>query len=274
MKKNTTYEKIPHNDFPIRVRQFQNYSSNYIHWHEQIEILYYQDNNAFVTYNLEEYKASCGDIVFVNGNELHMATSPEKPSTYYCFQLRTDFFSNFISGKYVVFENVIQDKDCSLCLDKVIRCFSGSDLDREIRAKLYMYEFLDILSKKYIKSISPEDEYKKNFKIYDRFNEIVIYINAHYDEPLTVPSLADRFFMSTSYFASMFRQNSGLSVMKYVNNLRIKHAKAYLDRDSMSISQVASAVGFDDFNYFSRKFKQLTGYTPSEYKKLKEYERE
>lgn len=269
MKNNTTYEKIPHNDFPIRVHRFTDYSSNHIHWHEQIEILYYKDSRAVVTYNLDEHKAEPYDIVFVNGNELHMATSPQNPATYYCFQLRGDFFSNFIGEKYVVFQNVIKDKECGNLLDKVVKCYFSGGFDKEIKAKKYMYEFLDILSQKYVKNQVPQEEYKKQFKVYDKFNEIIIYLNEHYDERLNVEALADRFFMSKSYFAAFFRQKAGMSVMKYINNLRIKHAKAYLDRDSMSVSQVAAAVGFDDFNYFSRKFKQLTGITPSGYQKNK-----
>ncbi len=75
--------------------------------------------------------------------------------------------------------------------------------------------------------------------------------------------------ISESYFHMLFKRWSGLSPVDYRNRLRVAHAKAILHNTSMSICEVASAVGFDDQFYFSRVFKAVTGVSPKKYRKTK-----
>ena len=56
-------------------------------------------------------------------------------------------------------------------------------------------------------------------------------------------------------------------LFEYVNELRIQKAKLFLEKEDTAISAIALQVGFSDINYFSRKFKAITGKTPTEYKK-------
>lgn len=267
--KPSTYERIPHREDHITIKTFENYNSASLHWHEIIEILYYHDDHTYVDCNLEEIHIKNGDIIFVNMNELHKATKRGFPSTYHCIHLRTDFFSNLIGGKYVVFKNLIRDKRCADLLDKVIKCYESDDFNKEIYMKKHMYEFFEIICKDHVQEVFDRTQYMKNFKVYDKFNDIVIYINDHYDEEITVGMIAEKFFVSESYLSSFFKEKSGKSMMKYVNEVRIERAKTYLLRTNMSIGEIADSVGFGDINYFSRKFRLLVGMTPSEYRKRK-----
>ncbi len=264
-----TYEKIPHRENHITVKFFEDYNLSHLHWHEMIEILYYHDDRTMVSCNLDEIDVKKDDIIFVNMNELHKATKKGFPSTFHCIQLRTDFFSNLIGGNYVVFKNFIRDKRCAEFLDKVIECYESDAFDKEIHMKKYMYEFFEIICQEHIQDVFDKTQYMKNFKVYDKFNDIVIYINDHYDEDITVSNIAEKFFISESYLSSLFKKNSGKSVMKYVNEVRIERAKTHLHRSSMNIGEIANYVGFGDINYFSRKFRSIVGMTPSEYKKSK-----
>lgn len=268
--KSSTYERIPHRENHITIKPFEDYNKSHLHWHEMIEILYYHDDRTVVDCNMDEISVKKGDIIFVNMNELHKATKKGLPATYHCIQLRTDFFSNFIGGKYVVFENVIRDERCTRELDRVIEYYESDSIDKEVSMKKHMYAFLEILCRDYVRNVFDRDKYARNLRIYDKFNDIVIYINDHYDEDLTVSDIAERFYVSESYLSSIFKNNSGKSVMKYVNEVRIERAKTYLERTNMSIGQIANCVGFGDINYFSRKFRTIVGMTPSEYKRAKE----
>ena len=58
---------------------------------------------------------------------------------------------------------------------------------------------------------------------------------------------------------------TGKTVPQYVTEVRIKKAKELLSDPSLKIRAVANAVGYDDPAYFMRKFKQVTGVTPTEY---------
>lgn len=75
--------------------------------------------------------------------------------------------------------------------------------------------------------------------------------------------------VSESYFHMMFKRWSGMSPVDYRNRLRVAHAKSILHNSSMSIGDVATAVGFDDRFYFSRVFKTVTGISPQKYRKMK-----
>ena len=57
-------------------------------------------------------------------------------------------------------------------------------------------------------------------------------------------------------------------MIDYLLQIRMEAAKRLLSEGSFALGAVAEAVGFDDYNYFSRVFKKRTGYTPTEYKKL------
>ncbi len=75
--------------------------------------------------------------------------------------------------------------------------------------------------------------------------------------------------ISLSYFHMLFKKWSGLSPVDYRNRLRVAHAKSILSNTSMSVSEIASTVGFDDQFYFSRVFKAVTGVSPQKYRKIK-----
>ena len=65
----------------------------------------------------------------------------------------------------------------------------------------------------------------------------------------------------------IFKARANRSVIEYVNEIRISHAKSLLEKESLAIGEIACRVGFNDINYFSRRFKAVTGMTPSEYKR-------
>ena len=71
--------------------------------------------------------------------------------------------------------------------------------------------------------------------------------------------------MSVSWLRKLFKQQVGVSLNKYLTNLRINKAKALMCSD-LQIGDIAEMVGFQDQLYFSRVFKQSTGLSPREYK--------
>ena len=72
---------------------------------------------------------------------------------------------------------------------------------------------------------------------------------------------------SPGYFRTIFKAETGLSPVEYLNRLRIVHAIEYLKDDYLSMSDVSASVGIYDANYFSRLFRKIIGYSPSEFRK-------
>lgn len=95
---------------------------------------------------------------------------------------------------------------------------------------------------------------------------ILLYIKNNYHLPITSKSVAEEFHYNPSYFSKMFSDEVGQPFTKYLALLRIEKAKRLLAVPGIKISQIARDVGFDDYPYFVRIFKQYTGMGPSSYR--------
>ena len=97
--------------------------------------------------------------------------------------------------------------------------------------------------------------------------DAVRYIEEYYAENFKMSFLAEKFNLSQSHFRKLFKGFTGLSPVEYRNGLRIERAKELLSRNTVSVSEVALAVGIEDQFYFSRIFKESEGVSPLRYKK-------
>ncbi|NBD25453.1 response regulator transcription factor [Paenibacillus glycinis] len=96
--------------------------------------------------------------------------------------------------------------------------------------------------------------------------EIKQYIHARYGEDLTRNSLADVVFLHPDYLARLFKKETGVSLGAYIIEARIAAAKQLLRATDQSVFAVAKKVGYANYSYFAKVFKQEAGVTPSEYK--------
>lgn len=80
-----------------------------------------------------------------------------------------------------------------------------------------------------------------------------------------VGELADRLEVSQEYLTRTFRTHVGMTPGKYLNQIRVEHAKLLLQRGDHSVAFVADACGFANGNYFARVFRSMVGVTPSVY---------
>lgn len=96
---------------------------------------------------------------------------------------------------------------------------------------------------------------------------ILNYIDNHYNEQLTLASLAKKFHFNYTYLSSYFNLHHKEGFSEYLNNERIKHASNFLKKGTLSISEICGIVGYTDHSYFTRVFKRITGMTPREFRK-------
>lgn len=78
----------------------------------------------------------------------------------------------------------------------------------------------------------------------------------------TLSSLAAAAHLSRTHFGRCFREQTGMSPMKYATVLRVERAKALLQNTALPVSEIMAQTGFLDASYFSRVFKSVTGYSP------------
>lgn len=94
------------------------------------------------------------------------------------------------------------------------------------------------------------------------------HIDANFAKPHTMESLADFAKLSPEYLCRAFRKYTGKTVFSYLIQRRIQDAMVRLRFTDDKISSIAVDCGFNDFSYFNRKFRELAGKTPGEYRKF------
>lgn len=95
--------------------------------------------------------------------------------------------------------------------------------------------------------------------------EVQKYIKMHYTQQIRQQEIADYFFISKEYLSRKFKQEFQVSMVDYINQLRINRTKELLTAPSAKVNEVALAVGFSDEKYFSTVFKKITGMSPKNY---------
>ncbi|MGM1047263.1 MAG: helix-turn-helix domain-containing protein [Bacillota bacterium] len=96
---------------------------------------------------------------------------------------------------------------------------------------------------------------------------ILRYLTAHYAESIEVSCLHEQFNVSRSHMYDQFKQATGHSLNRFLTIYRINQAKRLLMDTPLSVTEIASAVGFGDLSHFFHTFKSETGLTPSAFRK-------
>ena len=95
--------------------------------------------------------------------------------------------------------------------------------------------------------------------------DVINYIYLHLDEKLTLALIAEHFKKNAASLSNSFSKEVGVSMTEFIHQARVNEAIKYFNMTEMSVSEVAVAVGFQDFAYFSRLFKKVIGKSPKEY---------
>lgn len=92
------------------------------------------------------------------------------------------------------------------------------------------------------------------------------YMQYNYSEPLTLADIAKAGHLSVSRFAHLFREQMGITIVDYLTNIRINHAKRMLLTTENNCTRICYEVGYNNQSYFTRVFKQITGLTPRQFR--------
>jgi AraC-like DNA-binding protein len=92
------------------------------------------------------------------------------------------------------------------------------------------------------------------------------YLRDHSAEQVRVPDVAAAVGMSCSHLTVLFRQTTGTTIVEYLTRLRMARARELLALSTLTVKEVAAAVGYEDPFYFSRRFHDLHGCSPSDFR--------
>lgn len=96
---------------------------------------------------------------------------------------------------------------------------------------------------------------------------VIRYVHLNYNQPITLSELASKFGMSSSYLSEQFKNHLGVNFVRFLHEIRVRHACSLLSSTEMSILDIAMEVGCNSSRSFTRIFQDIKKVTPSEYRK-------
>lgn len=123
-----------------------------------------------------------------------------------------------------------------------------------------LYSLMDLCNQPEVLAAYTDEMSNSNFL------RIAAYLNQNYNKELSLNKLGEHLNLTPSYLSFVFKKESGVTITKYLTNLRIQKAKQLLDAGNLSITDIAVEVGYNDYFYFLKTFKKITGITPTCYR--------
>ncbi|SDC35324.1 two-component system, response regulator YesN [Terribacillus halophilus] len=106
-----------------------------------------------------------------------------------------------------------------------------------------------------------------------RGQDIVTYVRNYYMEDVSLERLSKLFFLTKEHISRKFKQETGMTLSRFVTNCRMEQAKQWLEETDKTLYDIALLLGYQDEKYFSKLFKKETTLTPTAYRaKLREQE--
>lgn len=190
----------------------------------------------------------------------------------YILKILSNLYTGDWSDKGVLFETCIE---MLLIINRCIGKYVSQDrslaqIDHNaIRAlmKNNNYEDVKVFIMSYIREIIIEINSIKEKPLGFAIENVIKYINEHYNENLTLHKLSEIVYMHPTYLSKLFKEKTGENFTEYLTKVRIDKAKKFMENLSLRIYDVCEMVGYDSPKHFCKVFKDITGITPKDYRK-------
>lgn len=218
------------------------------HSHPYIELMYFLDGKGKLEVSGTQMSISLFDTVVYPAGWLHQEeATAEKLREIICL---------WVEIPELVLDAPIQLHDRNNALSQLFLSLYEEAKREQPEPYLIEYGIKQLLTR--ILRDQHEQQFRREF-----LTCVLQYIHAHYAEKITLDDLAKLEHISKSYLCRQFKQQTGMTVVAYVNRLRIETAKRLLLSTPQSVSAVAEQVGFESPKYFYRAFKSMVGQSPA-----------
>lgn len=236
----------------------------WLHWHENIEFLRCCSGHGQAISGGTRFAFDTDDIISINSGSPHAFTcSGAEPLRYAYVIVDVEFLkSNGIDPEEVKYSSHIHDQKASELFDRAFESFSSDSEFSVLKSRTAMLDFLNYITEKHL---STPDELQNPSSI-DEIKKAVNYIRNNYNKDISLQSAASVAGYSVCYFSRKFKKITGQTFITFLNSVRCENAANML-KNGAKVADVCFDCGFNEPSYFSRTFKSLMGYAPSETKK-------
>lgn len=256
------------------------------HWHYYIEILYMIKGNARAVLGGEEYPFREGDMVLINGREVHAVFGePDETIRYIVVKFdpallytteRTLFESKYVlpftmngtTTQKVFTAAELASSPIPTLLPAILQEFEDKPYGFELAIRTDIGRiFLWVIRNWEAKGVQMDAN--PSLKEVDilRLQKVFDYLDEHYKHNITVETVASMLNMSYSYFSRYFKSLIGKTFSEYLTYVRITEAEKLLLTTDLNITEVALESGFSNSSYFIQQFHDLKGLSPKQFKK-------
>lgn len=128
-------------------------------------------------------------------------------------------------------------------------------------------EMIDMLGEMFVDFSERMKEIRKNNATSIHIRKCIDYIYKHLADKLTVVSVAEHLKIDPTYLSKLFIKETGTSFRRYIINTKISVAKNMIMNSELSFLEISLSLGFSSQSAFISTFRQVTGYTPKEFRK-------
>lgn len=259
----------------------QNYCD--AHDHEYLELTFLASGAVDHYINGEVHRVNAGDYFIVDHGTVHRYSRvSDEPLVVINILFFPEFIDMALTGCHdfeKLLESYLLKFGYKSLKERVTgKTFHGdeavlamvNEIANEYEAKEYgYYECIRcLLIKILITTMRKVGKSDNSNKMSPIIKQITEYVKKHYNEHFTLSDIANQNGYSLGYISKKFADEMGMSFTDYVKQVRIRKCCHLIRTTDMSISDIASAIGYDDIKHFNKVYKQQLGITPRQFKKM------
>lgn len=240
---------------------------------------------AYIQQEDEQYQVNPGDALILLPHQTHFGYRPSEDSVsyywchFYCNRPSVIDEATFTRELLVPKIGWSKYDDCDYVLVPVFSSFPNTD-----RIIVFFNQLLHVANSNYYSfyganylltlimmeltqhTISTHIQKLKDDDINGKFMRILEWIRINIKANLSVTDVAKEFDYNADYLSRMFKQKTGMTLIKYINTLKLSKAKGMLLSSNNSIKEIAYKLGFTDEKYFMKLFKNEENLTPTQFR--------